>query len=110
MKVYICAPTSDMLEDVGAEITKIENDLRNAGHEPISPVRECMSYADFVGSCITDMLKCKAIYLSKNWHTSKRCSSEYSIAKAHGLKTLFGPEKLDSLQKYIIPHYDKQED
>lgn len=111
MKVYICAPTSGDCLDMGVEIKKIERDLIKAGYEPVSPLRECMSYADFVGSCISDLLKCKAIYLAKEWHSSKRCTCEYEMAKAHGLKTMFGPEKIEALQKYTIPHYyDKQED
>lgn len=105
MRVYICIPLAYGDDEVNAaNIESIRRDLEAIGHEVVSPINNAKGYPSRMAKCIEDLLSCKAIYAAGDWKKCKRCSIEYYIAKAHDMKVLFGPERINSLKPYIVQH------
>ena len=105
MRVYICYPINNEERQKDKEaIERIERDLKAMGHEPVSPLSDEVHYGDAFAARVKKLLSCKAIYLATNWNKSKVCYSEYYISKVHSMKTFYGPERVDAIQKYVIPH------
>ncbi len=89
MKIYISLPiTGHDIEQVEARSIFTAAMLREQGHTPISPLeidhRDPQDYEAVIGTDITALLCCDAVYLCKDWETSRGCRLEYQAAKIYG--------------------------
>lgn len=89
MKIYISLPiTWHDIEQVEARSIFTAAMLREQGHTPISPLelehRDPEDYEAVIGTDITALLCCDAVYFCKDWETSRSCRLEYQAAKIYG--------------------------
>jgi len=92
MRVYICGRVS------GEEFTEFHKKfwladiaLRKRGYEVVNPVTLCSEndltdWKECMQLCITELVKCDAVYLLPDWKESKGAKLEVHIAKKLNLK------------------------
>ena len=78
MKIYISLPiTGHDIEQVEARSIFTAAMLREQGHTPISPLeidhRDPQDYEAVIGTDITALLCCDAVYFCKDWESSRGC-------------------------------------
>ncbi len=89
MKIYISLPiTGHDIEQVEARCIFTAAILQKQGNTPISPLdldhRDPEDYEAVIGTGITALLCCDAVYFCNGWETSKGCLLEYQAAKIYG--------------------------
>ena len=89
MKIYISLPiTGHDIEEVEARCIFIAAILQEQGHTPISPLeldhRDPEDYEAVIGTDISALLCCDAVYFCKDWESSRGCRLEYQAAKIYG--------------------------
>ena len=101
MKKFISLPVNGYsLGERKSLLEKAIKEIESAGHIAVCPQREerLTRVADKtggdLGSHITTLLKCDAIYLLPRWYESRVCCSEKQVAENYDKKILFTiPEK-----------------
>lgn len=102
MKIYVSLPiTGYSLSERKKRAKIIKEKIQKLGHEAVTPFDMCddpsdhtdMSdkefYAYCMGHCITGLLKCDAVYYDDNWHQSKGCRAESSIAQIYSIPCFY---------------------
>lgn len=98
MKIYISLPiTGHDIEQVEARCIFTAAILQKQGHTPISPLdldhRDPENYEAVIGTDITALLCCDAVYFCNGWETSKGCLLEYQAAKIYGKEIILEQQK-----------------
>lgn len=98
MKIYISLPiTGYDIEQVEARCIFTAAILQKQGHTPISPLdldhRDPENYEAVIGTDITALLCCDAVYFCNGWETSKGCLLEYQAAKIYGKEIILEQQK-----------------
>ncbi len=104
MKVYICIPikpTEECVEKVAEAIRVVEKNGHTASYPKFIMDREC-GYVESFGRSITELLKCRGIYLADGWRENKRCSCELAVARAHGMRIFHSKEALDKMRTFTL--------
>lgn len=91
MKVYISGPITGMDNLNWSEFERVENALREAGHEPVNPHKlhepnVIKSHAEFMRTDIAALCECEAITMLEGWGNSKGALLEYRVAFGIGLE------------------------
>lgn len=96
MKIYISIPISGYdLATQQVKAAEIAERIKALGHEPVNPfdtpaapwhLSEKEQYAYYMGEDIKRLLTCDGVYFHPNWHKSKGCNVEFTIAMAYKLK------------------------
>jgi len=98
MKIYISLPiTGHDIEQVEARCIFTAAILQKQGYTPISPLeldhRDPEDYEAVIGTDITALLCCDAVYFCNGWETSKGCRLEYQAAKIYGKEIILEQQK-----------------
>ena len=85
MKVYISGMITSLKHDeYRKEFDKAAQYLRSEGHEPVDPSQlgkpEHRSWHYYMKKAIPQLLECDAIYMLRNWSSSKGARLERHIA------------------------------
>lgn len=90
MKIYISGKITGIEEQARELFSKAENDIREAGHEPVNPMtlphNHDKSWQSYMKEAIKAMCDCDAIYMLSNWEKSKGAIIERRIADYLGLE------------------------
>lgn len=95
MKVYISGKiTGYPIKLAHGKFIQTADFLKSKGFEPVnpfdlSPTDEKKTWEEYMIDDIRGLFECKAIYLHRDWGTSKGARIEYGIAKELGLKIFF---------------------
>lgn len=92
-KVYVSIPiTGQDYQDQRNHAFVVATNLAQKGCDVVTPFDIIQSpntpYNEAMGKCIATLLDCDAIYLCKNWQTSKGCSSELQVALVYGKEVI----------------------
>ena len=92
MKVYIAGKVSDLpVGEVFIKFSQAEYWLRLQGHETVNPLRLCSSdwtWERCMRVCLTELMKCDAICLLKDWGESRGAITEYYLASRLGMRMM----------------------
>lgn len=93
MNIYISIPiTGHDYQEQKKKARKLAEAIRGLGHEPVNPfevtaapshLSEQEEYAFYMGQDIEELLLCDAIFLTRDWASSKGCRLEYNVAKIY---------------------------
>jgi hypothetical protein len=95
MKCYISGKISGLpQEEAFNKFEKAEKDVEHLGYKPVNPMKLCpfnkdFEWEDYMEKDIGALLRCKAIYMLKDWGNSKGARCEYALAKELDLKIIF---------------------
>lgn len=101
MKLYIAGKITGLdYKDAFAKFAGAETALRDAGHEPVNPMRENgldddgkeYPWAEYMKRDIPHLLRCDGIYLLPCWSDSKGATFEKLIAETLEMEIIHGPE------------------
>lgn len=98
MKVYIAGKVSGLpVGETFIKFAQAEWWLKAGGHEVVNPLRLCSAgwdWAKCMRVCITELVKCDAICLLKDWGDSPGAVTEYYIASRLGMPVMvFKPSR-----------------
>jgi len=91
MKIYISGKITGLdYTEADSLFAAAQNKLKEMGWETVNPIHiptgvEEPQWDDYMVSDIRELFKCKAIYMLKNWKTSRGARIEHYIAKEIGL-------------------------
>jgi len=92
MKVYLAGKVTGLrIQDVFVKFGVAEYQLKRRGHTVVNPLRLVSQRWDWkkcMEVCITELVKCNAIYLLPDWYDSRGAKLEYHIAQELNLKLL----------------------
>lgn len=94
MRIYISIPISNCDEKKQREkADKIKTMLSKKGFEVINPFDvycgSSPTYFDYICCDLRELADCDAIFLCKDWQTSKGCKVERFFAETYGKKLMF---------------------
>ncbi len=98
MKVYIAGKVSGLpVGETFIKFAQAEWWLKEQGHEAVNPLRLCSStwpWDRCMRVCLTELVKCDAICLLKDWGDSPGAVTEYYVASRLGMRVMtFVPRK-----------------
>ncbi|MDD4395332.1 MAG: DUF4406 domain-containing protein [Bacteroidales bacterium] len=92
MRIYIIGKVSgEKLGDVFVKFNTVEYNLKRKGYEVVNPLRLCASnwcWEKCMEVCISELLKCDAIYALPDWKESRGAQLEHYIARQLGMQIL----------------------
>jgi len=99
LKAYVSGPITGLIESVYlANFKKAEILLKEMGYYPVNPceidTKDCKSWEDYMVCDIKELFKCQAIYMLKNWRTSKGARIERAIALEMGMFVFYEEEAI----------------
>ena len=100
--IYISIPISGHDERKQREkADQIKNMLSKRGYTPVNPFEiysgKNPTYFDYISHDLRALADCDAIYMCKDWQTSKGCKVEHFFAETYGKKIMFEPvERTDT--------------
>lgn len=97
MKTYISGKITGLSTTTARrKFNTAETLLQLKGYNPINPMKmhstHNKTWEQYMVTDISELLHCDAIYMLKNWGTSKGARIEYAIAKELGLKIMYEGE------------------
>ena len=81
----------EMKKEVFIKFSQAEYWLRLQGHETVNPLRLCSSdwtWERCMRVCLTELMKCDAICLLKDWGESRGAITEYYLASRLGMRMM----------------------
>ena len=68
--------------------------LIDQGYETVNPLHiegweDNLKWVEYMDLCVPELMRCDAIYMLKDWGSSRGARIEYAIAKEMGLKILY---------------------
>ena len=101
MKVYIAGKVSGLpVGETFIKFAQAEWWLKAGGHEVVNPLRLCSAgwdWAKCMRVCITELVKCDAICLLKDWGDSPGAVTEHYVASRLGMRVMVFIPKHGSL-------------
>lgn len=92
MKVYIAGKVSGLpTGEVFTKFGQAEYWLKGLGHEVVNPLRLCSSdwtWERCMRVCLTELMKCDAICLLKDWGESRGAITEHYLASRLGMRMM----------------------
>ena len=92
MKVYIAGKVSGLpVGETFIKFAQAEWWLKAGGHEVVNPLRLCSAGRDWAKCmrvCITELVKCDAICLLKDWGDSPGAVTEHYVASRLGMRVM----------------------
>lgn len=94
MRIYIAGRiTGRKIETAYKQFEDAELTLNQWGEEIVNPMRlphdHDKSWKAYMVECITELVKCDAIYMLKGWNKSKGARLELHLAKKLNLKIFY---------------------
>ena len=95
MRIYISGKITGLdIEVAKMYFESVENQLTQAGHTAINPMKihpslEGPTWHDFMAADIQALLGCEAILMLDNWTTSKGAKIEHDLAERLGLQMFY---------------------
>ena len=91
MKIYLSGRITGTT-DFQQRFSEAEQELINQGHEVVNPVNlphdHDKRWHSYMKECLKSMLDCDAIYMLKNWHSSKGAIIEKTLAYQLGIQII----------------------
>lgn len=93
MKIYISLPISGRENEAREKADAIRLMLSKRGHQPVNPFEiyngRDAGYFDYLCHDLRALADCDAVFLCKDWQTSKGCRVERFFAETYGKKLMF---------------------
>lgn len=98
MRCYLSGKISGLpYQEAVDNFEKAEKEVEQLGYEPLNPMKLCpfnpdWTWEDYMENDLGALLKCHAIYMQKNWGSSRGARCEYALAKELGISIYFQDE------------------
>ncbi len=92
MKIYICGKITGIEQYAERQFQQAEDELTDLGHQVANPFKlpheHNQTWEAYLKECITEMLKCDAVYLLTSWRQSEGAKLEARLAGKIGMKII----------------------